>query len=208
MRTRRSGAGSTISPTASTWPWTRWPPSRSDRRTGRSRLTASPGSSSPRLVRRSVSSTASAAHQPAPTSTTVRQQPLTAIESPILASSMTSEASKTNRGPARLRSRPSSSMIPVNMVAPLCRELDAQVGAEPLDRQDPASPHVADRGGTSAAEQAGAVVATGEGGRQVHDIAVDQARPVKAGGDAGTTLDQQLQHATAAEVVQDVAEVT
>ena len=32
--TRRSGAGVTMVPTPSTWPWTRWPPRRSARRTG------------------------------------------------------------------------------------------------------------------------------------------------------------------------------
>ena len=36
------------------------------------------------MVRSSVSSTTSASHQPSPTATTVRQQPLTAIESPML----------------------------------------------------------------------------------------------------------------------------
>ena len=43
----------TISPTASTWPWTRWPPRRSLSRTGRSRLTRiARVRVAPRLVRR------------------------------------------------------------------------------------------------------------------------------------------------------------
>ena len=50
---------------------------------GRSRLTGRPGRRSPRVVRASVSSTTSADHAVGgPRSTTVRQQPLTAIESP------------------------------------------------------------------------------------------------------------------------------
>ena len=47
--------GRRCSPTASTWPCTRCPPRRSMRRTGRSRFTGLPGSSSPRLVRLKVS---------------------------------------------------------------------------------------------------------------------------------------------------------
>ena len=45
------GRRSTISPTPSTWPWTRWPPRRSLSRTGRSRFTRCPGSSAPSAVR-------------------------------------------------------------------------------------------------------------------------------------------------------------
>src|SRR5581483_6756753 len=88
--TSRSGAAARISPTASTWPCTMWPPRRSPTRTGRSRLTGSPGRRSPRLDRSRVSSTASAAHQPSPCSTTVRHTPFTAIDAPITASSVTS----------------------------------------------------------------------------------------------------------------------
>ena len=60
-----------------------WPPSRSSTRTGRSRLTGRRPRARRGAVRSSVSVTASAAHQPSPSSTTVRQQPLTAIESPM-----------------------------------------------------------------------------------------------------------------------------
>ena len=51
------------------------------------------------LVRPSVSGTASAAHQPGPRLTTVRQQPLTAMESPICVPSVTVAAEKTSRRP-------------------------------------------------------------------------------------------------------------
>ena len=70
-------------------------------------------------MRDSVSATASAAHQPSPWSTTVRQHPLMAIDSPSRAPSATVGASKERRvaEPAWVteRTRPSSSTIPVNI---------------------------------------------------------------------------------------------
>src|SRR5882724_4861753 len=77
-----------------------------------------PAVRAPRQVRRSVSSTASAAHQPSPSSTAVRQQPLTAMEAPRTASSRTVVASISRRAPVALamtaRTVPSSSTRPVN----------------------------------------------------------------------------------------------
>ena len=73
-------------------------------------------------VRVSVSRLTSVAHHPSPRSTTVRQQPLTAIEAPIAASSSTVVAAITRRavasGPSPIgetsRTVPSSSTMPVN----------------------------------------------------------------------------------------------
>ena len=63
-------------------------------RTGRSRLTGSPGARAPRLVRAAVSSLTSATHQPSPCSTSVRHVPFTAMESPSWAPSSTVVAAK------------------------------------------------------------------------------------------------------------------
>ena len=78
------GPARTTSPTASTWPCTTWPPSRSSTRTGRSRLTGSSDAEVAQVgARRTSRSLTSATHQPSPCSTRVRQAPFTAIESPI-----------------------------------------------------------------------------------------------------------------------------
>src|ERR1019366_6121879 len=78
-----SGWVSITVPTASTWPLTRWPPTRSPKASDGSRLTASPLRSVPRVVRRAVSGITSALKPPTAISTTVRQIPLTAMLSPI-----------------------------------------------------------------------------------------------------------------------------
>ena len=69
-------------PTPSTWPWTRCPPSRSPTRSERSRLTGEPGARSPSPVRCSVSAITSAVKSLPDRPVTVRQVPLTAMESP------------------------------------------------------------------------------------------------------------------------------
>src|SRR5438034_8451680 len=87
--------------------------------TGRSRLTGSPGRRSPNALRDSVSSDRSNARVAAPSpdpprSTTVRQTPFTATESPGPESSATFGERTTRRGPDPTTA-PSSSTIPVNI---------------------------------------------------------------------------------------------
>ena len=72
-------------PTPSTWPWTMWPPSGSPARSAGSTLTRSSAVSAPSVVRLSVSATTSNASWPPSCSTTVRQTPSTATESPTSA---------------------------------------------------------------------------------------------------------------------------
>ena len=81
MRTRRSGAGAPPRRRHRRGPARRGRPRRSSTRTGRSRLTGSPAGGA-EVGAASVSSLTSATHQPSPCSTTVRQQPFTAMESP------------------------------------------------------------------------------------------------------------------------------
>ena len=52
-----------------------------------------------------------------------------------------------------------------------------------------------------------AVVAAEQGGREVDDVAVDQAGGVEGVGDGRAAFDHQLEHAPAAEVVEHRAEV-
>ena len=107
--------------TPSTWPWTRWPPRRPPRAMGRSRLTRSPAARPPRAVRRRVSATRSAANPAAVASATVRQQPLTATDSPSRSSPARNGASTSSRAPlassaaARAATVPVPSTIPVNI---------------------------------------------------------------------------------------------
>jgi hypothetical protein len=69
----------------STWPVTRWPPSGLARVSARSRLTRLPRSSAPSVVRPRLSRDTSAANTRSSSRMTVRQQPLTAMLSPIAA---------------------------------------------------------------------------------------------------------------------------
>ena len=138
---RRWACGRATVPVPSTWPWTRWPPRRSARRTGRSRLTGSPARRSPRLVRASVSVTASAAQRVGEHSTTVRQQPLTAIESPMFASSTTRFASISMRAPPSFgmiaRTWPSSSTMPVNIRPPRRSRRRSEPKLRDIDEREP-----------------------------------------------------------------------
>src|SRR4051794_5817859 len=81
-------------------------------------LTTSPAPSVPRAVRRSVSGTASNARTPSRVSTTVRQTPPIATESPTAAAAAVAGASTRRRTPASPPStaatRPRSRTMPVN----------------------------------------------------------------------------------------------
>src|SRR6478752_1170547 len=204
MRTRRSGTGATISPTASTWPWTRWPPRRSSRRTGRSRLTGSPARRAPRLVREKVSSLTSASHQPSSASnaTTVRQQPLTAVESPMPTPSSTVRAAMRSREPSRDTTDPSSSTMPVNMSASF--QIEAKIVAQVAQADNSAPPDVGDGDRAGAREQAACVVATEERGGNVEHVAIDQPGVVEGVGHTGATLDHQLEDPLGPELVEGV----
>ena len=119
----RRRAARSIRPVPSTWPWTRWPPSRPSSRIGRSRLTGSPARRAPRQLRSRVSRITSAVNVSPSASTTVRQTPLTAIESPCRAPSTTSRpahasAGRCRRGRSARSTSPSSSTMPVNIRPP------------------------------------------------------------------------------------------
>src|SRR5690606_40886571 len=107
-----------------------------------SRFTGSPGCSEPSALRSSVSRMTSKLISSRSISTTVRQTPLTAIESPSLVSVTTSgprTRSSALRPPGTQPSpvtSPSSSPIPVNMSATLRQSRDAQVGPDPADIDD------------------------------------------------------------------------
>src|ERR1019366_4960755 len=112
-----SGWVSITVPTASTWPLTRWPPTRSPKASDGSRLTAAPLRSVPRVVRRAVSGITSALKPPTAISTTVRQIPLTAMLSPIRRSGGSPCAPTRRRppcGPTSASTSPNSVTIPEN----------------------------------------------------------------------------------------------
>ena len=91
-------------PVASTWPCTRWPPSRSASRTGRSRFTAVAGGEVAEV--RAARASRSPRRPPSdasPSATTVRQQPLTAIDAPIVGV-VEHGAARRSRGARRPRS--------------------------------------------------------------------------------------------------------
>ena len=111
-------ASATISPTASTCPNTRWPPSSSPSRSERSRLIRVPGRHPPRVVRASVSGEAWTRNAPGIVSTTVRHTPECATEAPSATSSSGRSVATTmsrKDSPSRTSStRPMWVMIPVN----------------------------------------------------------------------------------------------
>ena len=116
------GSRLTMWPRPSTCPCTTWPPKRVAAFMARSRLTTSPTFAAPRLVRRRVSCITSAVKCPGSISTAVRHVPLTAIESPRFTSLVTNAPSMVMRlasgWSSMLTTRPSSSMIPVNISYP------------------------------------------------------------------------------------------
>src|SRR3954468_1772237 len=102
----------TSSPTPSTCPATRCPPSESPMRRDRSRLTG-PGSSSPVVTRR-VSADTSARKPRGVSVVTVRHTPWTAIESPTATPDMDSDPQSTSKG-STLAMRPTAWTMPVNI---------------------------------------------------------------------------------------------
>ena len=123
-KTSQCVLGSRVStvPTPSTWPCTMCPPSRVWAVTARSRLTRLPSSVLPRLLRRSVSAMTSVLQTPSCTEVTVRQTPLTEMESPRATSWSTLCARISIRAASVCSSRttsvPTSSTMPVNTSAP------------------------------------------------------------------------------------------
>src|SRR2546423_1334706 len=105
---RSPGSRAVIVPTPSTWPCTRWPPSRVSRVAARSRLTGSPARSAPRQVRSRVSRMTSAGDGSSSTVTTGRHTPLTPTEAPCPASLTTSGAPTASPAPS-----PPGSVAPV-----------------------------------------------------------------------------------------------
>ncbi len=122
MRTERASAATrgTTSPTPSTWPETRWPPSASPG--PQRRLEVDPGrrpASAPSVVSDSVSRETSAANPRGEISRAVRQQPLTQMLSPSTTPASGSASTSIHRrtSPPRgssARMVPTSRTIPVN----------------------------------------------------------------------------------------------
>src|SRR5213594_4441810 len=108
-------------PTPSTCPRTRWPPRAPPNRSGRSRLTGSPGWSRPSVVRASVSGPSSNTKPSGGRSTTVRHAPFTATLAPTSLPSSVAPACTPSRSTAPARTSvttvPISSTIPVNTYA-------------------------------------------------------------------------------------------
>src|SRR3954470_11513702 len=195
-------------PTPSTWPCIRWPPRRVCGVTARSRLTGCPAAASARLLRRSVSAMTSVLQTPSDTPVTVRQTPLTAMESPSATSSSTRCArifrtAATACPPAICCSRtttvPTSSTMPVNTSAPPVRGLyvssvpvrpqpHLQVPAQRGDVDDREGQRVADRTNSQVADQ-GRTGAQQLRGEMDHDL-VDQAFSQERGGQGGAALEQ------------------
>src|SRR5215472_1288558 len=142
-------------PTPSTWPCTKCPPKRAPTASGKSKLTMRPAAVSPNEVRSSVSRERSAEKDLLSRSTTVKQQPLTAMLAPMASSCAKSGTGAffcgtaneiVSRAPSSERARlsifPRRSMIPVNIVK---ISFDSKIRAEAVQREIRERAHVACR---------------------------------------------------------------
>src|SRR3954468_16056119 len=206
-------------PTPSTWPCTMWPPSRVCALTARSRLTGSPAWALPRLLRRRVSPITSVLQVSPPssvrTSVTVRQTPLTEIESPSATSSRTFRARISRRAASDWSSRtsrvPTSSTIPVNTSLPpvgSCAatsvpgglETNVNVPAQQPDVADRQLQRVADRGDSQVRHQRR--TRTEELRCEMHHDLVDQPVAEEGGGQRGAPFQQHAADVAGEELVE------
>src|SRR5579883_388583 len=211
MRTRSPCPSRTremTSPVASTWPYTKWLPRRSPRRSEYSRFTVSPSCSDPRFERASVSGTTSNSTTLWSTSAAVKQTPLTAIES--LASTSSSDAFSQRK----LRRMPPSGncvrpcTVPVYAMSPLNiggdRSGDEHVVFQPFDAIDANVPQPAcgtggdDRHGTGR---------TQECGRDEPVEAIDGGSFEQASGQGRAALAQQAEDSHRSQVAQGLSDV-
>ena len=86
-------------------------------------------------------------------------------------------------------------------------QIQAHVVAQRGDGREPAPRQRVDRRRRGAPEQAQRVVATEHGGGEVDDVPVDEPGGVEGVGDGRPALDEHLQHAPTAEIVEHGAEV-
>src|SRR5689334_11381348 len=202
-------------PTPSTWPWTRCPPMRVARVAERSRLTGSPGRSAPSDERSSVSRITSVVKTSPSTSTTVRQTPLTAIESPCWASAVTTGPCKARRAVSPNSpgapsgtidaTDPSSSTMPVNTSCPFHGCGEPQVRSDPRDVAHIKVDGAADGVHARRAER-GRAGAEKFGGDVGHH-AVDQAGPQEHAGQRGAAFEQGAAHAAAVQLLEHLLQV-
>src|SRR5262249_51904234 len=194
-----SAARARTSPTPSTWPCTRCPPSRSESRSERSRLTGVPARQSPSVVTRSVSGTASTAKRRGSTASAVRQQPEQSMLSPIAASSSTRAAAIQNRLPwgrsSTASTRPSSSTSPVNMSVLEIHD-DARVPAQALDRDHATALRLGEQSSQPVAPRQAAAQ---HDRRRVQPDALHEPGAEELGAERGAALEQHLVAALAGE---------
>src|SRR5437660_9396588 len=190
----------TIRPTPSTWPCTRWPPSRVASVTGRSRFTVSPSSSRPSVVRDSVSGERSNASRSASRSTTVRQTPFTDTDAPTGESAVTVSHRTTIRPLERARTSPSSSTIPVNI------GLDPHVRADALHVGHLQLYGIVDRHDSLALDDPGRVRAAHDLRREVQDHLVDEPAGDGAPRERGPALEQRALHVSLPEIPEQLAQ--
>ena len=163
-------------------------------------------------MREIVSSDTSASHQPSPNATTVRQQPLTAIDSPI---STPVDHARCADAQAPVVERFQSAEFfddSGEHQVPSCRgsrsgdDLEPHVVADAFDDVEAAAPEVVDRGCGGAGDGGGGVGAGEQRRRDVEHVAVDEAGGVERPDHAGTAFDHQLDDAAPSEVVEQLVE--
>src|SRR5579875_4092593 len=214
-----SAATAATVPVPSTWPWTMWPPSRSDGRSASSRLTRVPGRAAASEVRRSVWFITSASNSPSRAAAAVRHTPLTATESPA-ASWPASAVATVRRTPSAEASsavtRPRSAIRPVNTAPPPPRPLRAawatspfpqpraheQVLSDPLAGQSPRPDGGGDPLDALALQRIAGRPASEDHRRQKQGDLVDLPRVQERAGQMRAPLQQQRRDPRSAQLLQ------
>src|SRR5215218_3600060 len=209
MREKPSSRMSRIVPSPSTWPWTTWPPRRSEARSGSSRLTSAPSATSASEERRRVSRITSAVNRPSSIAVAVRQTPLTETlsPSPISGASAVRTASRTPSAVASTAvTVPLSATSPVN----IRRSPLAHPGGDQHVVGDPAALERECPGGLGDALDALALERVARGGAADHDRRDEQADLVHLAGvqegarQVRAALEQDRGHAGGAELYERV----
>ena len=191
----------------STCPWTRWPPSRASRVTGRSRFTGDPATSAPSDERSSVSCMTSAVNSPSPCSTTVRQTPLTAMDAPWTASAGDDRAADAQPDGVALRfHRDDAAELlddagehSVLLVGPEHPGVDPYVGADERDvghRRDATRPRSCDMPASASAPGP----APSRAGATYQRTASTSPARTKAAARVGAALEQHVLHVAGAQL--------
>src|SRR5215204_461618 len=204
-RANPSSRTARTAPRPSTWPWTMWPPSRSEARSASSRFTPEPAATSASDERRSVSCITSARNSPPSIAVAVRQTPSTATESPSAiwpASRVRTPSVTPSAFASTAVTVPRSCTSPVN-TSPLPEPGgDQHVAGDPLDVERERARRLRDPLDALALERVARVRAADEDRGEEQPQLVELARVEERAGQLRAALEQDRREVGGAELVE------